>query len=206
MRYLSSIIFCLWAGCAWAFPPGFIGAVTQSASGGSTSSVSDNFDRGNGALGASWTTVTAGPFTSSPEILDQHVRVATVAAPAMAIHTFTASANQYAQITIPASVEDCGVVLRMNSSGNGYAVRAYNATTLWFARLTAGVYTQLGADITVSSVAGKVLRAEINGGTLTVKIDGATIDTRTDSTYTTGSVGIVLKGQPEADNFEAGSI
>lgn len=30
-RYLLSIILCLWASCAWAFPPGFIGAV---ASGG----------------------------------------------------------------------------------------------------------------------------------------------------------------------------
>lgn len=29
MRYLLSIILCLWASSAWAFPPGFIGAVTQ---------------------------------------------------------------------------------------------------------------------------------------------------------------------------------
>ncbi len=37
MRYLLSIILCLWAGCAWAFPPGFMGAVTQgSVASGST--------------------------------------------------------------------------------------------------------------------------------------------------------------------------
>jgi len=30
-KYILSIIFCLWASCAWAFPPGFIGAVTQGA-------------------------------------------------------------------------------------------------------------------------------------------------------------------------------
>lgn len=33
MRYLLSIILCLWASCSWAFPPGFIGAVTQGAGG-----------------------------------------------------------------------------------------------------------------------------------------------------------------------------
>jgi len=33
MRYLLSIILCLWASCSWAFPPGFIGAVTQGTSG-----------------------------------------------------------------------------------------------------------------------------------------------------------------------------
>ena len=38
MRYLLSTIFCLWASCAWAFPPGFIGAVTQ----GSTAGGEDN--------------------------------------------------------------------------------------------------------------------------------------------------------------------
>ena len=31
MRCLLSIILCLWASCSWAFPPGFIGAVTQGA-------------------------------------------------------------------------------------------------------------------------------------------------------------------------------
>jgi hypothetical protein len=28
MRYLLSIILCLWAGTAWAFPPGFLGAIS----------------------------------------------------------------------------------------------------------------------------------------------------------------------------------
>lgn len=31
MKYILSIICCLWASCAMAFPPGFIGAVTHGA-------------------------------------------------------------------------------------------------------------------------------------------------------------------------------
>ena len=32
MRHLLSIMMCLWASCAWAFPSGFIGAITQGTS------------------------------------------------------------------------------------------------------------------------------------------------------------------------------
>lgn len=50
MRYLLSIILCLWASCAWAFPPGFIGAVTQGAvAGGACETLStDSYDGGGG--------------------------------------------------------------------------------------------------------------------------------------------------------------
>lgn len=62
MRYLLSIIFCLWAGCAWAFPPGFIGAVTHGAAvTGCDDGVLSNgcFDAGT----TGWTTPLGGTLT-----------------------------------------------------------------------------------------------------------------------------------------------
>ena len=62
MRYLLSTIFCLWASCAWAFPPGFIGAVTHGAAvTGCDDGVLSNgcFDAGT----TGWTTPLGGTLT-----------------------------------------------------------------------------------------------------------------------------------------------
>lgn len=62
MRHLLSIMMCLWASCAWAFPPGFIGVVTQ---GGAVTGCDDGvlsngcFDDGT----TGWTTPAGGTLT-----------------------------------------------------------------------------------------------------------------------------------------------
>lgn len=55
-RYLLSIILCLWASCAWAFPPGFIGAVASGEGSyctGKTSLVCRDFDEAGTPSGMS---------------------------------------------------------------------------------------------------------------------------------------------------------
>jgi hypothetical protein len=62
MRYLLSIILCLWASCVWAFPPGFIGAVTSAGSvAGCDDGVLSNGCFDSGTTG--WTTPLGGTFT-----------------------------------------------------------------------------------------------------------------------------------------------
>ena len=62
MRHLLSIIMCLWASCAWAFPPEFIGAVTHGAAvTGCDDGVLSNGCFDDGTTG--WTTPNGGTLT-----------------------------------------------------------------------------------------------------------------------------------------------
>ena len=57
--------------------------------------------------------------------------------------------------------------------------------------------------------AGDVLRLEIQGTTLTLKKNGSVVTTTTDSTFSSGSPGIVGFGNlttTRADDFNAGSV
>ena len=66
MRYLLSIMLCLLASCAWAFPPGFIRAVTHGSTVSGCSTIVDS-STATGSTVSSWDSVGAkgGTFSAS---------------------------------------------------------------------------------------------------------------------------------------------
>jgi len=70
MKYLLSIILCLWVSCAWAFPPGFIGAITQRdvVAGGLTSIFNDTFTAGSDVTLASHTSDSGGSWVKNNNV------------------------------------------------------------------------------------------------------------------------------------------
>jgi hypothetical protein len=159
--------------------------------GGGPISFSDNFNRTENPLsdGGAWTNgITGfGNMTAS----------GTVARPASGngaafVDTpdFTAYPNQSATITI-ASTSGVGALVRMDLAGNGYRLYAVSSTSVRISRLTAGVGTALGADITVTALtAGTTITLEVTGTTLNAYRNGVFQDTRSDGTYATGAPGI----------------
>lgn len=177
--------------------------------------ISDDFNRSDGPLGTNWTTITAGTMgVGVIEILSNMARGTVYQVYSMAYYNAAMfAADQYAQIIIGAAVapDYTGIGVRLDSAGNGYAVRAITTTVVQVVKLTAGVPTAMGSNFAVGDVRGLVFRLEAAGTsttTLSVYLNGTLLGTRADSTspYTSGAPGLVLRGTKDVDDFEAGDL
>lgn len=171
--------------------------------------ITDDFNRSNGSLGTNWKPITVGILgVEAPVVYNNAVHVPTYQAYGMAMYSGTTfDANQYAELKMSSTAPDAsGIGLRLDASGNGYMVRV-SGTFLAVHKVASGNLTKLGTDLATSiNSIGKVLRGEIHGSTITVKIDGVEIGTRTDSSYTSGAPGILLRGSKVYDDFAAGDL
>lgn len=161
---------------------------------------SDNFNRGDGGLGANWSTMVG---QSAPQIRSQLVEdLAVGGAAANALYTAVTWPNdQYAYCTAvtcaTGSSRQISLFLRMATADiTGYAFELLGPTgttaTLRVRRFNAGTPTTLadtGATQTVN--AGAVLRAEIIGAVYTFSVDGTPLISDTDATPITGNGGFV---------------
>lgn len=172
--------------------PSAVNGLTLVAS-GAPITFSDNFTRTPEnplSNGGAWTNGLTG--FANMQLISNTARSATAGAGAayVGVPNFTSYPNQSATISV-ISTAGFGVLVRMDSSGNGYRLYAVNSTTLRISRVTAGVGTAIGADFAVTGLSSGVLvTLEISGTTLTAYRNGVSITTRSDATYATGSPGI----------------
>ncbi len=163
------------------------------ASGGSPVTFTDTFDRANEdplSDGGAWTNGVTGYGNMRVNTNDATASTSNGLA-IVTTPSYASYANQSATITLTSSTSNVAVVLRYDTSGNGYVCYLNDPTTIRVYRVTAAAGTQLGADFTITTVsASDTIGMGISGSTLTVYRNGASQGTRTDSTWTTGSPGI----------------
>lgn len=105
------------------------------------------------------------------------------------------AANQKSTITLAINV-DVSAGVRISSGGNGYIAYLSNSETIQIYKLTAGSFSQLGTDISVTAfVIGDTLSIGATGTsttTLTAYRNGSSVGTKTDSSspITSGQPGI----------------
>jgi hypothetical protein len=181
----------------------FVAAELKAPANGSTpSSATDTFDRANSDPMSTSMSDGVSVWTSGPgaltdmKILSNQSTASSGSAGAIVSTPASWSANHYSQIVVGATIPGCGVYVRMQSttSGSGYLLYVASITKLQIFKATdTGTmgFTQLGADITVSTIVnGDTIKFSASGTTLEAFINGASQGTRTDSTYSTGSPGI----------------
>lgn len=202
------VVFLLWPGLAfgWGALPT---AVKSDAGGGGSASVTDDFNRADGALGANWTT----PINSSTTLAINTNRVisSTFNTRGYAYYSGTTFANdQYAQVDLNTQISGyIGVGCRMDNDANGYDVEVTNTTTATIRKLTNGAASTLGSVLTLADLSGKTIRLSCYGTTIELFVDGASVGTRTDATYSAGYPFIITNSnglQYSVDNFSGGDL
>lgn len=180
-------MFCLLANCAWAFPPGFIVAVTQS--GVVSSGYTDNF---SGTL-AAWTQLA--PFDTL-QIVSGGV-VGTSGGGSAMYYSSVSSNNHYSEVFIgetmcTSDIVGCGPIVRgaTGASKNAYAFYRDGAGTAYVCKWVNGAWASVSPSLSISFTGGKVLRLEASGTTITAKAGGTTVWTGTDTSLSTGKPGI----------------
>jgi ABC-type enterobactin transport system permease subunit len=94
----------------------------------------------------------------------------------------------------------------MTDANNGYLV-AFGASTstIKLFKIVAGVYTQLGGNVSATMTDGQTLGITVVGTSISAVLNGTTVLTVTDSTFTTGTyAGLRVGGASSAiryDNF-----
>ena len=178
-----------------------------------TKLVSDNFQRVNESPlsgGGAWTS----PVTNevAVQLASNACEGTTVTgAPNTALYSGIAWPNdQYAEITIAAIVANTsavGVILRCSlSAENYYTVYARNGRIFIFV-CSAGTQTLLGSHTVTAPgvVAGGIVKGQIQGNTISGFYNGVLQLSVTDSTFSSGSAGILIESATTLANAQASS-
>src|SRR5882724_4217106 len=182
-----------------------------SASHAVATDVSESFNRGNGGLGANWSTVTG---TGDPQIIGNQVDVS--AGESGQLHSaywsaITFSTDQYAQAKLPNITAGCcgpGIAVRLADS-RGYFLWWGNDGsngTLW--RMdSSSSWSFLASSGSLTVAPTDVWRLEAVGNSLKGYQNGNLVVEATDSTYAGGSPGIWLyfNGRP-LDDWSGGDV
>ena len=164
-------------------------------------SVSDNFNRANGGLGANWLSSLEGggaiPAIGSNEYVGQGN-----SSLALWQTSDPFPVDQYSEMTLGAqgnplaSGKWVGVSVRAKDTSHHYLLIYFNNAGTYtlgmYDKDGAGSFNQLGgfSNLPGPLVAGDVVRLEVEGTTLTAKVNGVTKFTRTDSKWSYGRPGI----------------
>jgi hypothetical protein len=160
---------------------------------GSTTLVTDNFNRPNGPLGANWTTA----FGTMAIHSDAYVGASSGDAAAFwNANSFTA--NQYSQATVSITdfASQAGVMVR-GSSNTGYFCSA-DVHDLYLTKLVSGARNGLIGSNTYIYHAGDVIRLDAYGSTLRCLVNGTVILTATDTDIAAGQPGIYGYGNTQS--------
>lgn len=176
-------------------------------------SLSDDFNRADGGLGANWTTFSVAPNIGGNLVTGTGGGYATNGA----LYTGTASADdQFSQFTIvglDGVTSYAGATVRMTAGGNFYYCVVGNTNEYYIQEYNFGVLTTthttgtLGSSVAVSDV----IRCEVTGTTITLKRNGVTVNTATDATHSSGAPGFVLLPNPTStdvaiDDWSGGAV
>ncbi|MDY0282295.1 MAG: hypothetical protein RBR35_17240 [Salinivirgaceae bacterium] len=215
-RIILSIILCLCASCAWAFPPGFIGAITQSNAQAPTG-ISDNFSSDTSAnYTASYGGVTisdgiaTGTTNWNSNILKHNTSVGS-------------SDNWVEATVVDRSGSVSAPILRYNGT-TGYIIHVAVPASVILYSINGENKTYVGAFTSSLSLTTEIsykVKLSVSGttfhGWIDLNSDGDYEDTNedlgtiSDSTYSTGTyVGIRFDrgsgASPEIDNFSGGAL
>jgi Putative esterase len=173
-----------------------------------TASVTDDFNRANGGLGANWTAVSDGALSISSQA------VLGLSATAGAIRTGESySSDQSSQIEVTstqlASGQWIGPAVRMQNGGQNVYLGLYfsnNGTKeLRLYKRSAGTWIQLGSTYNSGPLAaGTQLQLTAAGSTISFLQNGVTRISVTDSSLSGGAPGIMTYGTAKADNWAGG--
>ncbi len=198
--------------CTVANPSGTVGTanvtnvsvtcVTQTGAG----TVSDNFNRANGSLGAGWTDMTDGGLAISSQVV-----VGTKAAYSGDIRTGeTYASDQSSQIEVTSTQlsggQWIGAAVRAQNGGQSLYIGLYfwnygNPELMLFKRIS-GNWTQLGASSSQGALAaGTQLNLSVTGSTLSFSQNGVVRVTASDSSLTGGAPAVMAYGTPQGDNW-----
>ena len=176
----------------------------------SAATVSDNFDRANGALGSNWTTVTG---TAAPKIVSNTLQVGTANALNSAYWSaITFGNDQFAQASLPnssGSQYGPGIAVRLSSS-KGYFLwygNQPNTVSIW--RMdSATSWTQLKQSGTLTvSPSSDVWKIQAVGSAISGYQNGKLVVQATDTKITSGSPGVWLYFSPnQVDSWSGGDV
>jgi hypothetical protein len=183
-------------------------AFTQTAM---AATASDNFNRANGALGASWTKISDGAMTISGQA------VAGTSSTANTGDLWTASTftgNQFSQITTSTQLTGgqwIGVAVRANNTGQQAYVGIYywnnGSPDMRLYRRSGGTWIQLGSTYASGALAvGSQLQIQAVGSKVSLLANGTPRISVTDTTLTAGKPGIIAFGKSTADNWTGGDV
>jgi len=124
-KFMLSLILCLWASASWAFPPGFIGAITQGAAGGTPDpAIAYEIYSSNSGTG------TAATFSTPTGTTDGDLLVMVVNEDAGTGITPLAGWTQIAYVDSYASA-DAGVYYRVFQTGDAVPSATIGSSTEW---------------------------------------------------------------------------
>ena len=179
-----------------------ISCVTQTGSG----SVSDNFNRANGTLGAGWTDMSDGGMAISSQVV-----VGTKSAYSGDIRTGeNYASDQSSQIEVTSTQlsggQWLGAAVRAQNSGQNLYLGLYfwnnGSPELMLFKRISGNWTQLGGSSFQGALAaGTQLTLSVTGSKLTFSQNGVARITATDTSVTGGAPGIMAYGTPKGDNW-----
>jgi hypothetical protein len=165
--------------------------------------VSDDFNRANGLLGANWTTeFGSGGFAVSS---NQAVKTGTNAWKGIVRIEDFASDQVISCVYRGGNV--AGVMGRMDSLGNGYGA-ILTPTAVNLMKFTAPFSPATLVSVTTPHVSGDIVELKVEGNSLQVRVNGVLRVDTTDASYASGSkAGIVMFGTDAAlDDFSAQDI
>ena len=169
-------------------------------------SVSDNFNRANGSLGANWTDMTDGGLAISSQVV-----VGTNSAYSGDIRTGeTYASDQSSQIEVTSTQlsggQWIGAGVRAQNGGQSLYLGLYfwnngNPELMLFKRIS-GNWTQLGASSFQGALgAGTQLNLSVSGSTLSFSQNGVVRITASDTSLTGGAPAVMAFGGPQGDNW-----
>lgn len=165
----------------------------------------DNFDRGDGALGANWTgsvgsdlTIVSQAVTASSDVTDCSMYWnADIPDAAQYVQLVLSNADLYAGPTCRGSTTDW-VYLESNTGGSNWAVRWYNG----------GAFTQIGSFYSTAPADGDLAKITADGSTFKGYINGTErISGSNASAPASGRGGIYCYSNvARVDDFEVGNL
>ena len=169
-------------------------------------SVSDNFNRANGTLGAGWTDMSDGGMAISSQVV-----VGTKSSYSGDIRTGESYlSNQSSQIEVTSTQlsggQWIGAAVRAQNAGQNLYLGLYfwnsgNPELMLYKRIS-GSWTQLGSSSFQGALAaGTQLNLSVSGSTLTFSQNGVARITATDTSLTGGAPGVMAYGTPTGDNW-----
>ena len=200
LRLVAFAVFCLLAGLL----------TILHAQEASATTVSDNFDRADGALGSNWTTVSG---TGAPQIVSNTLRVGTAGALSSAYWSAsTFSSDQFAQASLPNSSGTQygpGIAVRLSGS-KGYFLwygNSSNTVSLWrMDSSSSGTLLKQSASLTVSP-SSDVWKIQAVGSTISGYQNGKLVVQATDANIKSGSPGVWLYySSNQIDNWSGGDV
>lgn len=171
----------------------------------SASSVTDNFNRADGALGANWGAVQNLP---EPTVSTNQIFAFNEARDCYwSADSF--SANQYSEAVFVEG-DNGGVAVRMQVTTPGSLTPGYYAFpsggSIYLRRSDAESGTNLQMYPT-TLVATDTLRLEASGSSLTVYVNNVALTPSiTDTTYSSGDIGLMMGSYQRWDNWEGGNL